>query len=242
MKIYAKVLAWCLNKYLGKLIHCDQTGFVKSRFSSDNLRRLLHILYYASDCSDLQTSCRILTLDTEKAFDRLEWEYPWVLLDHMCLGEKFINYIKVLYANPGTRVLSGNACSPHSSIFRGSRQGCPLSPLLFVLSLEPLAQKVHQSTSITPITINSTIHHISLYVDDVLLFVSKLSQSLTHILKLFLDFSSISGYKINWQKSALLLLSTSCDNWTQFNIPIVNQFKYLGIDIFSTLEMTVNQN
>lgn len=233
MKIYAKVLPRRLNKYLGKLIHCDQTGFVKGRFSWDNLR-LLHILYYALDCSDLQTSCGILTLDAEKAFDRLEWEYLWVLLDHMGLGEKFINYIKVLYANPGARVLLGNACSPPFSIFRGSRQGCLLSPLLFVISLEPLAKKVCQSTRITPITINSTIHHISLYADDVLLFVSKLSQSLTHILKLFLDFSSISGYKINWQKSAHLPLSTSFDNLTQFNIPIVNQFKYLGIDIFST--------
>lgn len=71
MKIYAKVLAHRLNKHLGKLINSDQTGFVKGRFSSDNLRRLLHILYFTPDCSDLLTSYGILILDGEKAFDRL---------------------------------------------------------------------------------------------------------------------------------------------------------------------------
>lgn len=60
MKIYAKVLARRLNKYLGKLIHCDQTGFVKGHFSSDNLRRLLYILHFTPDCSDLLTSYGIL--------------------------------------------------------------------------------------------------------------------------------------------------------------------------------------
>lgn len=72
MKIYAKVLVRHLNKYLRELINCDQTGFVKGRFSSDNLRRLLHILHFTPDCSDLLISCGILTLDAEKAFDRLE--------------------------------------------------------------------------------------------------------------------------------------------------------------------------
>lgn len=101
----------------------------------------------------------------------------------MGLGIPFIDYIKVLYANPGAMVLSGNICSPHFSIYRGSRQGCPLSPLLFILSLEPLAQKVRQSNDIIPITINSTTHHILLYADDIL--ISELSQSLPHIFKLF---------------------------------------------------------
>lgn len=159
---------------------------MKGCYSSDNLRRLLHTVFLHSipDSSDFLTTCVVLSLNTEKAFDRLEWDYLWALLGHMGLGEQFIMYIKVLYANPGAMFSSGNACSPHFPIFRGSRQGCPLSPLLFVLSLEPLAQKVHRSTNIAPIIINLTIHHISLYADDVLLFISKLSQSLPHILKL----------------------------------------------------------
>jgi len=77
---------------------------------------------------------------------------------------------------------------------------------------------------------------------EALLPQSQRHQSLPHILKLFSDFSCISGYKINWQKSAFLPLCSSGDDLTQLRIPIVNQFKYLGIDIFPTLETTVNNN
>ncbi len=139
-------------------------------------------------------------------------------------------------------ILSGDCCSSHFPIFRGSRQGSPLSPLLFVLSLEPLAPKVHQSPNIIPTAIKSTIHQISLYADDLLLFISEVSQSLPHIFSLFTEFSRISGYKINWQKSALLPLKGNKENLTQVNIPTLNKFKYLGIVIFPNLENTVENN
>ncbi len=68
--------------------------------------------------------------------------------------------IKVLYANPAATVLTGAVCSNPFFIHRGTRQGCPLSPLLFALSLEPLAQAVRQSETISPINIRNTHHHI----------------------------------------------------------------------------------
>lgn len=58
-----------LDHLIVTLIHSDQTGFVKSRLASDNIRRLLHIT------QDNSSSCSILSLDAQKAFDKLEWEY-----------------------------------------------------------------------------------------------------------------------------------------------------------------------
>lgn len=142
IKLYAKVLSNRLDHLMATIIHSDQTGFVKSRLASGNIRRLLHIIDAAKDNS---SSCSILSLDAQKAFDQLEWEYLWTVLEHMGLGSNFINMIKIPYTNPSAMVLSSNLCSPQYPIQRSTRQGCPLSPKLFIISLEPLIQAICHS-------------------------------------------------------------------------------------------------
>ncbi len=240
LKIFAKILARRLQGYMTRLVHCDQTGFIGSRMASDNVRRLLHIIDKAPT---IGSSAAVLSLDAMKAFDRLEWPYLWSVLDKMGFGITFINYIKLLYSNPTAMVLTGKICSSPFKICRSSRQGCPLSPLLFALSLEPLAELVRQTSYISPITINGTNHHISLYADDILLFINQVPQSIPHILHIFNQFSDISGYKINWTKSALLPLNDAARSATLPPIiPVVCQFKYLGIDIFSSIQTIVKNN
>ena len=240
VKLYAKVLATRLETYLTKLIHNDQTGFIKTRLASDNVRRLLHIIH-AADTIDLP--CSVLSLDAEKAFDRLEWDYLWTALDTFGLGPQFIKMVKVLYANPSAMVYTGNICSTRFPIARGTRQGCPLSPLLFALSLEPLAQKIRQHPSVPPITFCNTEHRISLYADDILLYVNDAGSSIPHLLSTFELFSSLSGYKINWTKSSLMHLN-SAPSLTPLPsyIPIVRQFRYLGVDIFPSTSLIASRN
>lgn len=240
VKIFAKVLARRLQDVMTRLVHCDQTGFIKSRLATDNVRRLLHIV---NGASTLESPAAVLSLDAMKAFDRLEWPYLWSVLESMGFGASFINMVKVLYANPSAMVLTGRTCSPLFNIARGSRQGCPLSPLLFALSMEPLAQTVRQSQAISPIEINGTRHHISLYADDVLLYVQNAPQSINAILSIIDLFGSISGFKINWSKSALLPLNEAMTNMTLPPIiPVVKHFKYLGIEIFPTLQSIIKKN
>ena len=240
LKIFAKVLARRLQVFMTKLVHCDQTGFIRSRLASDNVRRLLHII---TGATGLGSPAAVLSLDAMKAFDRLEWPYLWSVLETMGFGATFIGLVKVLYCNPTAMVLTGKICSSPFTISKGSRQGCPLSPLLFALSLEPLAQTIWQSSLISPISINGTQHHISLYADDILLFVENAAQSVTRVLSIFDQFSGISGYKINWSKSALMPLNAAMRSTTVSPlIPIVKQFKYLGIDIFPSLQSIIKHN
>uniref|UniRef100_A0A3Q3AUI9 Reverse transcriptase domain-containing protein n=1 Tax=Kryptolebias marmoratus TaxID=37003 RepID=A0A3Q3AUI9_KRYMA len=240
VKLYAKVLAMRLESHLSRLIHNDQTGFIKGRFTSDNLRRLLHIIH---ETKTTDSPCSVLSLDAEKAFDRLEWPYLWATLDNFKLGPQFIKLIKVLYANPSAMVYTGNTCSSLFPILRGTRQGCPLSPLLFALSLEPLAQKIRQHPSVLPILVKGTEHRISLYADDILLYIGDTGSSLTHLLSVFDLFGSISGYKINWSKSSLLHLGSIIPTSPlPSSIPVVSHFKYLGIDISPSIFHIASHN
>ena len=69
-KILAKCLANRIEKYISKLIHSDQTGFLKNRFIGENLNKLLSIMEYC-DKNDIQGI--IVNIDFEKAFDSIEW-------------------------------------------------------------------------------------------------------------------------------------------------------------------------
>ena len=239
LKLYAKVLARRLETTLPTLVHPDQTGFVKQRFASDNLRRLLHII----DRAPKTSTCAVLSLDAEKAFDRLEWEYLWYTMKTMAFGDTFINMLKVLYHNPTAIVITSNQCSTPFPIGRSVRQGCPASALLFAISLEPLAQKIRNSSEIKPISINNTHHNISLYADDLLLFLDNTPQSLPAALNIIQKFSFISGYKINLNKSILLPLNTEPNNsQMDTETPVGSCFRYLGIDIYPSIDKIVSKN
>lgn len=223
-----------------KLVHHYQTGFIKSRLAEHNICRLLYVLHFARD---LQTPCVLLSLDAEKAFDQLEWQYLWEVLEKFGFVQGFIKLVKVLYKNPSTMVTANNILSSPFCIPRGSRQGCPLSPLLFSLSLEPLAQSIRQHPFIEPIAFCNTHHSLSLFADDILLYVNNAPSSIPHILDVFAQFSALSGYKINWSKSKLMPLNSSLDPASlPPHIPVVKSFKYLGVDIHCSLQSTSIKN
>ena len=234
------MLARRIQNHMPTLVSCDQTGFIKSRLAADNVRRLLHIVDAAVDKT---APAAVLSLDAMKAFDRLEWSFLWAVLRKMGFGNNFIHMIKVLYSNPSALVLTGQLSSALFPVTRSSRQGCPLSPALFALSLEPLAQMIRQSPSVHPISVRDSNHHVSLYADDVLVFMEKPLQSIPNLLSICEEFSCLSGFKINWTKSALLPINDSAKG-LQFpiGIPVVQDFKYLGIQIFPSLNRIVTHN
>lgn len=240
VKIFAKALVTRIEPLVNKLVHHDQTGFIKGRMASDNLRRLLHVIDLV-DSSQEPTA--VFSLDAFKAFDRLRWDYLWVLLEHYGFGTTFIGMVKALYCSPTASVLTGFCKSQPFELQRGTRQGCPLSPLLFALSLEPLAQAVRQSQSISPITLLGTSHHISLFADDTLLYLSNINKTVPHVLQLFDKFHDLSGYKINWAKSSLMQIGPSKVKLSlpPF-IPIVTSFTYLGIKISGSLSNILRDN
>lgn len=229
-KIFTKILANRLNNCIESLVHKDQTGFIPNRYSFFNTRRVLDIMYYKFH-SDSKHA--IICLDAEKAFDQVEWGYLFGVLQRFGLGDLFISWVQLAYFNPTASVITNQEKSSPFLLERGTRQGCPLSPLLFALAIEPLAISIRENQSIRPISIGGVDHKISLYADDIAVFVADPEQSVPHLLDLINSFGNVSGYTINWQKSDLVALGADLEPAfvmsTQFKLS--NTIKYLGIKI-----------
>lgn len=235
-KILSKLLARRLEEVLPILVGPDQTGFVKNRYSVSNVRRLLNIIHFSNS-----TKKRVLavSLDAEKAFDRVEWEYLFDVLDRFGLGLNFIEWVKLLYRSPVARVMVNGLVSDIFPLCRGTRQGCPLSPLLFALALEPLAETIRNHNGLFGVKLGDTEYRISLYADDILLFITKPEDSVSVLVSIICQFGQISGYKINYDKSEALPLGDFGDRAALVNFPFkwsITGFVYLGIRVSANVK------
>ncbi len=109
------------------------------------------------------------SLEAEKAFDCVSWEFLFQTLEKFGFGPTFINCVRALYSNSKASVrVNGNISSPFS-LNRVCRQGCSLSLLLFNLSIEVMAQLIRDEAAIEGVKVGEEIHKVSLFADDVLL-------------------------------------------------------------------------
>lgn len=123
-KVFAKVLALRLDPIIPSLAGKEQCGFVKGRLTSDNSRLFLNVL---NKTASFSKPLAAISVDAEKAFDRVDWSFRFASLRWHGFGPKLISLISLLYSAPGASVLVNGCVSSYFSLKRGVRQGCPLS-------------------------------------------------------------------------------------------------------------------
>ena len=119
----------------------DQTGFIQNRQTQDNIRRTLHVMAHITQN---KTSAILISLDEEKAFDSVGWDYLFQVMERFGFNKEVIQCIKTLYSCSTARIKINGHLPQTIKLERGARQGCNLSPTLFSLYLEPLAQAIRQ--------------------------------------------------------------------------------------------------
>uniref|UniRef100_A0A8C5MIE2 Reverse transcriptase domain-containing protein n=1 Tax=Leptobrachium leishanense TaxID=445787 RepID=A0A8C5MIE2_9ANUR len=207
VKLFAKVLALRLTRHMRYLVHPDQTGFIQGREGRDNTTLAINLIHAAR--KNLANPTLLLSTDAEKAFDRVHWPFLFNTLRHMGFGPHVLQWISALYAHPTARINLNGALSPPFTIQNGTRQGCPLSPLLFALSLEPLLQAIRGDPSIHGIRVGRVDYKVAAYADDLLFFIRQPLISLPSLTGLLHDYGNLSNYKINMSKSEILNISVS---------------------------------
>lgn len=224
------------------LLNVDETDFIRGRNLFSNIRRLINIISAPSTAIKPEV---VLSLDAEKAFDGVEWGFLFKLLEKFGFGQTFISWVRLLYASPKARVYTNNHYSSYFSLSRGTRQGCPLSPLLFALIIEPLAIKLRTSACLQGIERDGVKHYVSLYADDLLLYITDPGICSHRIIQTLDDFGTFSGYKINLQKTVCFPINNLAKQLKQGQIPFhltLNSFRYLGIDIAHSFKDLHNLN
>ena len=138
-KIFAKLLAMRIDTYLLKLIHNDQTGFMKNRNRSHNIRKIADILQYVQDNN---IEALLILLDFEKAFDRVEHNAVQGALKIMNFGPKILRMIEILYTDFEQCPINLWFTSPWFKPTHGLYQGKPISSTLFILVIELLGKQI----------------------------------------------------------------------------------------------------
>lgn len=204
-KLVAKALAFRIKNILPSVIHPDQTGFVKNRFIGENINRIFNIMDYVEK-EDI--AAIIMSIDYEKAFDFLEWDFIQKALTFFNFGEGFKKWIHILYHDINSCVINNGWTSGSIKPSRGVRQGCPMSPYLFIICAEMFAIEIRTNDSIKGIKIGEHTHKIIQFADDTALTLQYEQQNIKNVCKLLSKFSAVSGLNINLEKTAIMRIGS----------------------------------
>lgn len=232
-KILSKALAKRIQSCINEVISQDQTGFLRGRQISSNLLTIQSIIDHADDT---KTQGLLLALDYSKAFDMVRWSLIDSALKLFGFGEYISSIVATLFNNIKTHASNAGFTSDPFFPTRGIRQGCCASPVLFVLAVELMAIMVRKNEKIKGITVAGQAAKISQYADDATFFLQD-ETSLDHLLRSLKTFTRLSGLRMNYQKSHLLLLGNHKDPPTMIKgIQVSNKVKILGLVFKSQMD------
>ena len=194
-KMLSKVLTLRLRKVIGEIIHPDQTCSIPGRTIQDNIHLIRNVIEYSNSKN---ISAAIISLDQSKAFDRVSHDYLINTLNAFGFKPHFISLTKLLYTKIFSKVLVNGHISESFTIGRSVRQGCSMSPLLYVLCMEAFAHRIRTDPMIEGIPLPGTteVATVSQYADDTNLFITKVN-SVHHILKIVDAYEQASGALLN---------------------------------------------
>ena len=198
-KICLKPVSIRLAGVIGSIVDPDQTCSITGRSIFSNLALLRDTLAFI-ECTG--ESDILLSLDQEKAFDRVDKSLLLNLLELFGFGLWFLSYIETLYNGAYMRVLVNEFLSDPIPLERGVRQGDALSPMLHVLCVEVLACKIRASQNIEGFLLPCAR---GLQFKDTTAFV-KSEKSLYALFDVITDFERGSGAKLNRSKTEALWL------------------------------------
>ena len=199
-----------------------------------NIRNSINVIHHINKLKEKNRM--MISIDAQKAFDRIQHPFMIKTLQKVGTEGTYLNIIKAIYDKPTANiVLNGEKLKPFPPR-SGSRQGCPLSPLLFIIVLEVLTTAIRGEKEIRGIQMGKEEVKLSLFADDMILYIENPKDATRKLLELINEFGKGTGYKINAQKSLAFLYTNDekSEREIKETLPFTTatkRIKYLGINL-----------
>ncbi len=204
-KLMTRALAMRLTAVAPTLVPPDQAAFIPGRQIFSHIKLSKVILEYAETA---EVNGAIVALDQEKAYDRINHDYLWAVLRRMNFPETFIATVRHLYDRAESCVMLNGVPSDFFRVVRGVRQGDPMSCLLFVLAIEPLAEALRRS-NLRGMCIPGDAERLiaALFADDTTVYLDQ-TDSFTDLESILNKWCVGSRAKFNVDKTEVLPVGT----------------------------------
>jgi len=228
-KIMARIILERIKGRINSTLKRHQAGFRCGQSCVDHINTLRIIL---EQSTEYNAQVHLMFVDFEKAFDRVNQEYIWRSLGRRGIPEKIINVIKASYNDARCRVLHNGRLTEPFAVKQGVRQGCILSPILFLVVIDDILtaavgeKEKHGIQWTKPF---SKLSHLD-YADDVCLMAHTRS-GLNEMSQSLYEKGKCAGLKINTSKTQIMSANSNVSQPILLDgelIKEVQQCTYLG--------------